>query len=102
MASFEQKRKVDGYIERGVKDGAKLVSGGPIKDEALKSGAYVVPTIFDNVAQDMEMVHNEIFGPVVAVLSFKDEAEALEMANGQWHRLWSFFLRLVKRYEACL
>jgi acyl-CoA reductase-like NAD-dependent aldehyde dehydrogenase len=81
VASFDHKKKVEGYIQRGVNEGAKMVLGGPVKDKSLQTGAYIMPTIFDDVRQDMEMVQEEIFGPVAAVLTFTDEADLLEKAN---------------------
>lgn len=81
VAYFDHRKRVEGYIDLGIKEGAKLVLGGPVKEGPLSKGAYVPPTIFDDVAQDMRIVQEEIFGPVDVVLSFKNQEEALEYAN---------------------
>ena len=75
-------QKVLGYIERGKAEGAKLLTGGHrVVDGALAKGCFVAPTIFDGCADDMAIVREEIFGPVMAVLSFRDEDEAIARAN---------------------
>ena len=73
--------KVLGYIETGKADGAKLIYGG---EQILQEtgGFYVKPAIFDQVGADHRIAQEEIFGPVLSVIGFKDEAEALEIANG--------------------
>jgi len=74
-------RKVLGYIERGKADGAELIFGG--KQVLQETGGfYIEPTIFDGVKPGDGIAQEEIFGPVLSVLSFKDEAEAVEIANG--------------------
>ena len=72
--------KVLGYIERGQDEGAKLVMGGERVFEET-GGYFVAPTIFDNVRPDMRVAREEIFGPVICVIPFNDEREALELAN---------------------
>ena len=73
--------KVLGYIEAGKADGAELIYGG---EQVLQEtgGFYVKPAIFDQVGADHRIAQEEIFGPVLSVIGFKDEAEALEIANG--------------------
>lgn len=73
--------KVLGYIETGKADGAKLIYGG---EQVLQEtgGFYVKPAIFDQVGAGDRIAQEEIFGPVLSVIGFKDEAEALEIANG--------------------
>ena len=73
-------KKILGYIESGKADGAKLILGG---NQVLKEsgGFYVEPTIFDQVDPNSKIAQEEIFGPVLSVISFKDEAEAIEIAN---------------------
>jgi acyl-CoA reductase-like NAD-dependent aldehyde dehydrogenase len=71
-----------GYIERGIRDGAKLVCGGRQPDvDGLRDGLYVEPTIFDGVATDMAIAREEIFGPVLSILTFSDEDQAIRIAN---------------------
>ena len=76
----QQLRTVMGYIQAGREEGARLVFGG---EQALKEtgGFYVQPTVFDGVSPSMKICREEIFGPVMSVLRFKTEAEALAMAN---------------------
>ena len=72
--------KVLGYIETGREEGAKVViGGGRVLQET--GGYFVAPTIFDNVSRDMRVAREEIFGPVICVIPFKDEQEAIELAN---------------------
>ena len=83
VVSSEHKKKIDGYVEKGVEEGAKLLTGEGTtkKPDSLQGGAYVLPTVFSDVRQDMKIVQEEIFGPVAAVLSYKTEEEVLDMAN---------------------
>jgi betaine-aldehyde dehydrogenase len=74
--------KVLGYIEIGKQEGAKLLCGGNrIKSKELKDGYFVEPTIFSDTTPEMRIVQEEIFGPVLAVQKFKDEEEAIYLAN---------------------
>ena len=75
--------KVMGYIERAKAAGAKLVCGGNrvIVKGRCEGGFFVEPTVFDGLTDDMEIVKEEVFGPVMAVLSFKTEEEAIARAN---------------------
>lgn len=81
MMNEAHMNKVLGYIEQGKADGAKLIFGG---HQILKEtgGFFVEPTIYDSVKPGDRISQEEIFGPVLSVLSFKDEAEAVEIANG--------------------
>jgi len=82
LISEAHMQKVLGYIERGKAEGARLLTGGHrVVDGALSKGAFVAPTVFDGCADDMAIVREEIFGPVMAVLSFRDEEEAIARAN---------------------
>lgn len=82
LVSAAQLDKVLRYIQSGRDDGAELVVGGQrLTDGELGRGNFVAPTIFDNVTPDMRIAKEEIFGPVLAVLPFDDEAEAIELAN---------------------
>ncbi|MHA6795958.1 aldehyde dehydrogenase family protein [Pseudonocardia bannensis] len=81
MSSVAQQERVNAYIERGVADGATVAFGGPGSVEGLDRGAYVRPTIFGNVAPDAVIAQEEIFGPVLSVIPYSTEDEAVEIAN---------------------
>jgi betaine-aldehyde dehydrogenase len=82
IVSQAQLDKVLGFIERAQRAGARLVCGGQrVVDGACAKGFFVQPTIFDQCTPDMEIVREEVFGPVVAVQTFRTEAEAVAMAN---------------------
>ena len=82
LVSAKQRDKVKDYIEIGLGEGATLVVGGtPPEDPALADGAYLLPTVFDSVNNDMRIAREEIFGPVVSVIPFDTEEEALKLAN---------------------
>jgi aldehyde dehydrogenase (NAD+) len=81
VASAAQRDRVRAYIELGVAEGARLVTGGAEAPEGLASGYYVRPTVFADVRADMAIAREEIFGPVLAILPYADEDEALELAN---------------------
>ncbi len=78
LISAEHHAKVLGFIEAGIAEGAKLVCGGAL---VSTSGWFVRPTVFDDCTDDMRIVREEIFGPVMSVLSFVDEAEVVARAN---------------------
>jgi acyl-CoA reductase-like NAD-dependent aldehyde dehydrogenase len=82
LVSFKQRRRVVDYVESGVAEGAELVVGGvPPTDPGLAQGAYLLPAVFDRATPDMRIVREEIFGPVVAVIPFDTEEEAVRLAN---------------------
>jgi betaine-aldehyde dehydrogenase len=82
LVSFRQRDRVKDYIEVGLGEGATLVVGGEAPDDpALAAGAYLMPTVFDGVSNDMRIAREEIFGPVVSVIPFETEEEALRLAN---------------------
>ncbi|MBN9737994.1 MULTISPECIES: aldehyde dehydrogenase family protein [unclassified Pseudonocardia] len=81
MSSAAQQERVRGYVERGVADGARVVFGGPGPVEGLDGGAYVRPTIFADVEPDAVIAQEEIFGPVLSVIPYADEEQAVEIAN---------------------
>jgi len=81
VVSKTQFDKIQGLIERGVKEGAELVTGGPGRPEGLSKGYYVRPTVFANVRNDMTIAREEVFGPVLAILPYDDEEEAIRIAN---------------------
>jgi len=73
--------RVQGLIETGTKEGARLLAGGPGKPEGLDTGYYVKPTVFADVNNDMRIAREEIFGPVLCLIPFRDEADAIRIAN---------------------
>ena len=82
LVSFKQRDRVMEYVESGKAEGAELVTGGEAPTgDPFDIGAYLQPTIFDNCRTDMRIVREEIFGPVVTVTPFADEAEAIRLAN---------------------
>ena len=82
QASVEQMEKIKSYLELGKKEGAKVLTGGSVAklNSGLEKGNYIQPTVFE-AKNDMRISQEEIFGPVVSVIKFKDEAEALKIAN---------------------
>ena len=82
----ERRQKIEEYIESGRKEGAKLVAGGG-RPKDLKRGFFLEPTIFGAVRNDMRIAREEIFGPVVAVISYRDEEEAIRIANDSTYGL---------------
>ena len=81
VVSELQWNKIQGLIEKGVEEGAEIIAGGPGKPEGLEQGYYVKPTIFANVRNNMTIAREEIFGPVLSILPYKDEDDAVAIAN---------------------
>jgi aldehyde dehydrogenase (NAD+) len=81
MVSERQWERVQSYIRRGVEEGARVVAGGPGRPEGLGDGYFVRPTLFADVTNDMTIAREEIFGPVLSVLTYRDEDHAVEIAN---------------------
>jgi acyl-CoA reductase-like NAD-dependent aldehyde dehydrogenase len=82
LVSAKQRDRVKDYIEIGLGEGATVVVGGTApEDPALADGAYLLPTVFDGVDNDMRIAREEIFGPVVSVIPFDTEEDALRLAN---------------------
>ena len=69
------------YIETGIAEGARLVAGGLERPDGLDKGFFVRPTVFADVTPDMRIFREEIFGPVLCITPFRDEAQAIELAN---------------------
>jgi aldehyde dehydrogenase (NAD+) len=80
LASEAQVKTVTEYIQKGIDEGAKLVTGGPERPEGL-DGFYVKPTVFSEVRNDMTIAQEEIFGPVLVIIPFDEEDEAVHIAN---------------------
>jgi aldehyde dehydrogenase (NAD+) len=81
VVSETQFDKIQGLIRKGIEEGATLVTGGPGRPEGLDKGYYVKPTVFADVTSDMTIAKEEIFGPVLAILGYGSEEEALTVAN---------------------
>jgi aldehyde dehydrogenase (NAD+) len=81
LASEVQLERVRGYIEKGVAEGARLLTGGAEPPEGLEQGYFVRPTIFTDVTSDMTIAQEEIFGPVLAIMPYEDEEDAVRIAN---------------------
>jgi betaine-aldehyde dehydrogenase len=82
LVSQKQRDRVRDYIEIGIREGATVVIGGEAPtDPALADGAFLMPTVFDGVTNDMRIAREEIFGPVVSVIPFDSEEEAIRLAN---------------------
>ena len=94
-----------GYIEAGRAEGARLAAGGA-RARADSGGCYVQPTVFDGVSNDMKIAREEIFGPVMSIIRFADEAEAVKIANASPYGLqasvWSDNLNRAHRVARAL
>jgi aldehyde dehydrogenase (NAD+) len=82
LANANQYKRVVGYIEQALADGATLVTGGPARPEGLEKGFYVQPTVLAGVRPGSRVEQEEVFGPVLAVIPYADEDEAVAIANG--------------------
>ena len=81
VISETQYDKIQTLIKKGIDEGAKLVAGGPGKPKGLEKGYFVKPTVFADVNNNMEIARTEIFGPVLSVMPFETEEEAIQIAN---------------------
>ena len=81
LVSQAQWDRVQGYIQKGIDEGAKLIAGGTGKPEGLDIGFFVKPTVFSEVRRDMTIAQEEIFGPVACLMRFDTDDEAVEIAN---------------------
>ena len=90
VASSVQYNKVQHLIKKGIEEGAELVVGGLGKPEGLTTGYYVKPTVFAGVSNEMTIAREEIFGPVLSILPYKNEEEAIEIANDTDYGLYGY------------
>jgi len=91
LITAQHRERVEGYIQSGLEEGAKLLTGGKRpSDPTLQKGNYLLPTVFENVTPTMRICHEEIFGPVLSVQRFRDEAEAIRLANATIYGLAGF------------
>ena len=81
VVSEMQYTKIQGLIAKGVEEGATLIAGGTGRPEGLDKGYYVQPTVFANVTNDMTIAREEIFGPVLSIIAYQDEEDAVRIAN---------------------
>jgi len=81
VASKSQFDSVRAYIQKGIDEGATLVAGGPDMPDGRNSGFFVKPTVFADVRNDMTIAQEEIFGPVLCIIPYDSEEEAIEIAN---------------------
>jgi aldehyde dehydrogenase (NAD+) len=90
MVSERQWDRVHSYIRRGVEEGARIVVGGPDRPDGLSDGYFVRPTLFADVTNDMTIAREEIFGPVLSVLTYRDDDDAVEIANDTTYGLQAY------------
>jgi len=90
LVSRMQFDRVQSYINKGIEEGATLVAGGPGKPEGLATGHFARPTIFANVRNEMTIAQEEIFGPVLVIIPYTDEDDAVRIANDSQYGLSGF------------
>jgi aldehyde dehydrogenase (NAD+) len=108
MVSQRQWERVQSYIQRGIDEGARLVAGGPGRPDGLPDGYYVKPTLFADVTKDMTIAREEIFGPVLSVITYRDDDDAVRIANDTTYGLHAYIFgtdperahRVASRIEA--
>ena len=90
VVSKTQFDKIKSLIQSGIEQGAKLVAGGPDRPEKLQKGYFIRPTVFTNVANDMRIAREEIFGPVLSIIPFENEEEAITITNDTSYGLGNY------------
>jgi aldehyde dehydrogenase (NAD+) len=81
VVSELQFNKITALIEKGIAEGAELIVGGPGRPEGIDKGYFIQPTVFANVTNDMTIAREEIFGPVLTILGYEDDEDAVRIAN---------------------
>jgi betaine-aldehyde dehydrogenase len=105
LTSAAQRERVRGYIRKGIEEGAELLAGGPDAPAGLDRGYYVKPTVFGKVKPGSTIAQEEIFGPVLSIITYKDEADAIRIANdtpdglggGVWSATEEHALKVARR-----
>lgn len=101
LVSGMQRERVRGFIQKGIEEGAELLAGGAEAPADLPVGYYVKPTVFGRVTSDMTIAREEIFGPVLSILTYRDEDDAVRIANDSVYGLgggvWSGDVESAKR-----
>jgi aldehyde dehydrogenase (NAD+) len=108
MVSQRQWERVQSYIRRGIEEGARLIAGGPGRPEGLPDGYFVRPTLFADVTNDMTIAREEIFGPVLSIITYRDDDHAVQIANDTSYGLHAYIFssdpdrarRIASRIEA--
>ncbi|KQR81472.1 aldehyde dehydrogenase [Burkholderia sp. Leaf177] len=90
LVNANQFKRVQALIQSGIDEGARLVTGGPGLPVGIAHGYYVRPTVFANVTPDMAIAREEIFGPVLSIIGYDSEAEAIDIANGTEYGLAAY------------
>jgi len=90
MVTRKQYERVQGYIKRGIDEGATLLTGGLGRPQGLERGYFVRPTVFGNVSNQMSIAREEIFGPVLSVIAYDDEEQAVALANDTIYGLHAY------------
>ena len=90
MVSAKQYSRIQDYIKLGLEQGATLLVGGEGKPKGLEAGNYVKPTVFTNVKNNMRIAQEEIFGPVLSIIPYKDEEDAIAIANDTTYGLCGY------------
>jgi aldehyde dehydrogenase (NAD+) len=81
MVTRKQYERVQDYIRKGIEEGASLLTGGPGRPEGRERGYFVRPTVFGDVRNDMTIARDEIFGPVLSIIPYRDDDDAIAIAN---------------------
>jgi aldehyde dehydrogenase (NAD+) len=92
MVSRKQWERVQRYIRIGIDEGARLIAGGEGRPEGLERGWFVRPTVFSGVNNDMTIAREEIFGPVLSIIAYRDSEEAIAIANDTSYGLQAYVL----------
>jgi len=92
MVSQKQYERIESYIRKGIEEGAEVLVGGEGHPKGLEAGFFVKPTVFVNVKNDMTIAQEEIFGPVLSVIAYDSEDEAIRIANDSKYGLHSAVL----------